>query len=56
MSQHLQRHYVGMLVDAIEKYSPLYVERFGYEVRSEIIHDPKQTVFVQFLAFPGKML
>ena len=27
--------------------------RFGYEVRTPVIHDPLQTAFVQFLALPG---
>jgi methylmalonyl-CoA/ethylmalonyl-CoA epimerase len=54
MSTDLQFHHVGMLVDLIEKHSALYVERFGYELKSEIIHDPKQTAYVQFLAFPGQ--
>ena len=54
MSNDLQFHHVGMLVDLIEKHSALYVERFGYELKSEIIHDPKQTAYVQFLAFPGQ--
>jgi catechol 2,3-dioxygenase-like lactoylglutathione lyase family enzyme len=54
MSTDLLFHHVGMLVDLIEKHSALYVERFGYELKSEIIHDPKQTAYVQFLAFPGQ--
>jgi methylmalonyl-CoA/ethylmalonyl-CoA epimerase len=54
MSQDLQFHHVGMVVDLIDKHSALYVERFGYELRSEVIHDPKQTAYVQFLAFPGQ--
>ncbi len=54
MSKDLKFHHVGMLVDVIEQHSALYVERFGYELRSEIIHDPRQTAYVQFLAFPGQ--
>jgi hypothetical protein len=54
MSKTLQFHHVGMLVNLIEKQSALYVERFGYEPRSEIIQDPKHTAYVQFLAFPGQ--
>lgn len=30
-----------------------YVYRFGYEVTSEVIHDPVQTAYVQFLRLPG---
>jgi methylmalonyl-CoA/ethylmalonyl-CoA epimerase len=56
MSKDLQFHHVGMVVDSIDKHSALYVERFGYELRSEIIHDPKQTAYVQFLAFPGQSI
>lgn len=32
-----------------------YVRRFGYEVTSEVIHDPVQTAYVQFLRLPGDL-
>jgi methylmalonyl-CoA/ethylmalonyl-CoA epimerase len=31
----------------------LYVRRFGYEVKTAIIHEPTQTAHVQFLRLPG---
>ena len=54
MSKDLRFHHVGMVVDSIDKHSALYADRFGYEIRSEIIHDSKQRAYVQFLAFPGE--
>jgi methylmalonyl-CoA/ethylmalonyl-CoA epimerase len=49
---NLTLHHVGFAVKAIAPISELYVKRFGYEVRTPIIHDPLQTAFVQFLALP----
>ena len=46
-------HHVGYAVKSIESISDLYVRRFGYEVRTPVIHDPSQTALVQFLALPG---
>lgn len=37
----------------IASVSESYVKRFGYEVRTPVIHDPLQTALVQFLSFPG---
>lgn len=45
----LQLHHVGILVKDIEKAASEYVTRFGYEIKSSVIHDPIQTAFVQFL-------
>jgi methylmalonyl-CoA/ethylmalonyl-CoA epimerase len=50
----LRFHHVGVLVEDIERSTAAYVERFGYEVRSGVIHDPLQTAYVQFLSFPGE--
>src|SRR5208283_933802 len=50
----LQFHHVGVLVEDIERSAKVYMERFGYELRSDIIHDPLQTAYVQFLSFPGE--
>jgi methylmalonyl-CoA/ethylmalonyl-CoA epimerase len=44
---------VGYAVAAIEAVSEVYVTRFGYSVRTPVIHDPLQTALVQFLSFPG---
>jgi len=47
-------HHIGMLVDSMEKAARLQVERYGYRIESEIILDPVQTAFVQFLRLPGQ--
>jgi methylmalonyl-CoA/ethylmalonyl-CoA epimerase len=52
-SSGLALHHVGYAVKSVASISGLYVERFGYEVRTPIIHDPLQTAFVQFLSLPG---
>jgi catechol 2,3-dioxygenase-like lactoylglutathione lyase family enzyme len=44
---------VGIVVEDIERSARVYMERFGYEARSGIVHDPLQTAYVQFLSFPG---
>jgi methylmalonyl-CoA/ethylmalonyl-CoA epimerase len=49
----LRLHHVGIAVSSIEEHAQNYVRRFGYVVESEIIHDPVQTAFVQFLRLPG---
>lgn len=46
-------HHVGYAVKNIEVVSAIYMQRFGYAVRTPIIHDPLQTALVQFLSFPG---
>jgi len=46
-------HHVGYAVKTIASISGIYVRRFGYEVRTPVIHDPLQTALVQFLSFPG---
>jgi methylmalonyl-CoA/ethylmalonyl-CoA epimerase len=53
MQPGLRLHHVGYAVKAIEFIAAEYVARFGYEVSSPVIHDPKQTAFVQFLRLPG---
>jgi methylmalonyl-CoA/ethylmalonyl-CoA epimerase len=50
----LRLHHVGIAVSSVEDYTKSYVERFGYVVESEVIHDPLQTAFVQFLRLPGE--
>ncbi len=50
----LHFHHVGVVVGDIASAATSYIERFGYELRSGIIHDPLQTAYVQFLGFPGE--
>jgi methylmalonyl-CoA/ethylmalonyl-CoA epimerase len=52
-SSSLALHHVGYAAKAIESAAEMYVKRFGYEARTPLIHDPLQTAWVQFLAFPG---
>ena len=51
-SLSLQLHHVGYVVKEIEPIAGQYAGRFGYEVRTPVIHDPLQTAFVQFLRLP----
>ncbi len=46
-------HHVGIVVADMAKACASYVDRFGFEVVSEVIHDPTQTAYVQFLRMPG---
>ena len=50
----LRFHHVGIVVKDIERAAAYYAQKFGYEVRSAVIHDPLQTARVQFLGFPGE--
>jgi len=50
----MQLHHFGVLVEDIENCSLDYVHNFGYEIRSEVIHDPLQAAFVRFLALPSE--
>jgi methylmalonyl-CoA/ethylmalonyl-CoA epimerase len=49
----LSLHHVGLLVKDIEKRAKFYTQRLGYEIRSDVVHDPVQTAFVQFLKLPA---
>ena len=49
----LDLHHVGILVNDIAKRAAFYIRRLGYEIHSEIIHDPTQTAYVQFLKLPA---
>jgi methylmalonyl-CoA/ethylmalonyl-CoA epimerase len=49
-------HHVGYAVKSIESLSELYVNRFGYEIRTPVIHDPLQTALVQFLSLPKDLV
>jgi methylmalonyl-CoA/ethylmalonyl-CoA epimerase len=46
-------HHIGMVVRDIAEAGEIYRRRYGYESRSEIIHDPTQTAYVQFFRLPG---
>jgi len=49
----LMLHHVGVLVKDIAAAAKDYTERLGYELKSGVIHDPRQTAYVQFLRLPG---
>jgi len=49
----LSLHHVGYVVKTIDPLSDQYVSRYGYEVRTPVIHDAVQTAYVQFLQLPG---
>ena len=49
----LKTHHVGIVVKDLAAAIAQYVGRFGYEIKTEIIHDPVQTAYVQFLQLPG---
>jgi methylmalonyl-CoA/ethylmalonyl-CoA epimerase len=49
----LSLHHIGYAVANIQAMAELYVGRFGYELCSEVIHDPIQTAYVQFLKLAG---
>jgi methylmalonyl-CoA/ethylmalonyl-CoA epimerase len=51
--ERLRFHHVGVVVQDIDAQRQFYVESLGYTVRTEVIHDPLQGAFVQFLALPG---
>ncbi len=46
-------HHIGVLVKDLPGAVRDYTRRYGYEVRSPVLHDPTQTVYAQFLALPG---
>ena len=46
-------HHVGIVVPDMAQACASYVGRFGFEVLSDVIHDPLQTAYVQFLRMPG---
>lgn len=49
-------HHLGVAVRDISETAASYVRCFGYQLESEIIHDPTQEAYVQFLRFPGDRL
>lgn len=46
-------HHVGMVVRDIAEVAATYQRRYGYQARTEVIHDPVQTAYVQFFALAG---
>ena len=53
MNETLTLHHVGVAVAQIEAAAEYYVKTFGYSLESPIIHDPRQTAYVQFLRLAG---
>jgi methylmalonyl-CoA/ethylmalonyl-CoA epimerase len=49
----LNLHHIGIVVPDVASAAAEYRQRFGWEVCSEVIHDPRQTAFLQFLQLPG---
>ena len=49
----MRLHHVGYAVKLIEPAAQSYMERYGYELSTSVIHDPLQTAFVQFLRLAG---
>lgn len=52
MTNDFRLHHHGILVQNIEDSVREYAENFGYEIRSQTIHDPLQTAYVRFLRLP----
>jgi methylmalonyl-CoA/ethylmalonyl-CoA epimerase len=52
----LSLHHIGLVVADVAEAAATYVRRFGYEIKSDVIHDPTQTAYVQFLKLPGDAL
>jgi catechol 2,3-dioxygenase-like lactoylglutathione lyase family enzyme len=50
----LRLHHFGIVVADIAKAIVPYVTQCGYELRTDVIHDPTQTAYVQFLRRPGE--
>src|SRR5208283_373111 len=48
----LSLHHIGVTVGDVSEAAARYC-RLGYEPKTEIIHDPEQTVYAQFLKLPG---
>jgi methylmalonyl-CoA/ethylmalonyl-CoA epimerase len=49
----LRLHHVGYVVKQIDQLTETYVQRYGYETSTPVIHDPLQTAYVRFLRLPG---
>jgi methylmalonyl-CoA/ethylmalonyl-CoA epimerase len=53
MNPRLRLHHVGYAVKSIPATASAYIDRYGYQAASPVIHDPLQTAHVQFLHLPG---
>ncbi len=51
---HLRLHHIGYATAEIAPIAETYINRYGYERTTAIIHDPLQTALVQFLKLPGE--
>lgn len=49
----MRLHHIGILVPDIPAAGELYRRRFGYQLKTEIVHDPKQQTYVQFMELTG---
>ena len=49
----LKLHHIGVVAREIEEQRAFYVQSLGYRPVTEVIHDPLQTAYVQFLSIPG---
>jgi len=49
----LNLHHIGIAVEDIARATASYVRTLGCVVWSDIVHDPVQTAYVQFLKLPG---
>ncbi|MGH9403422.1 MAG: VOC family protein [Terriglobia bacterium] len=50
---NLSIHHLGIAVKDIQQTAAVYARSFGCRVESEVIHDPQQQAYVQFLRLPG---
>lgn len=55
MMNGLRLHHIGIAVARIDGHAETYEKRFGYLVASDVIHDPVQTAFVQFIRLPAEL-
>jgi methylmalonyl-CoA/ethylmalonyl-CoA epimerase len=49
----LKLHHIGLVAREIEEQRAFYVQSLGYRPVTDVIHDPLQTAYVQFLSIPG---
>jgi methylmalonyl-CoA/ethylmalonyl-CoA epimerase len=52
--ESLRLHHIGVVVGDIDRSTLLYAERMNYVVRTDVIHDARQTAHVRFLSQPGE--
>jgi len=49
----MRLHHIGVAVRDLSSAAQSFEGALGYEIRSEVIHDPVQTAYCQFLKLPG---